>query len=50
MVPSFIDVVKEEMKTARFGFSIGKVLHAREPFTSVVRGCLFNAIGAERKR
>lgn len=50
MVPGFIDVVKEEMKTARFGFTIGNILHAREPFTSVVRGCLFNAIGAENRK
>ncbi|MBF0503590.1 MAG: hypothetical protein HQL14_00670 [Candidatus Omnitrophica bacterium] len=44
MVPGFIDVVKEEVKSAKFGFTLGNILHAKEPFTSVVRGCLFNAI------
>ncbi|MBF0330879.1 MAG: hypothetical protein HQL17_03000 [Candidatus Omnitrophica bacterium] len=44
MVPGFIDAVKDEMRTAKFGFTIGKILHAKDPFTSVVRGCLFNAI------
>ncbi|MBF0569716.1 MAG: hypothetical protein HQL18_02950 [Candidatus Omnitrophica bacterium] len=44
MVPGFIDVVKEEIRTVKFDFTLGKVLHAKEPFTSVVRGCLFNAI------
>ncbi|MEI6437162.1 MAG: hypothetical protein WCO69_00255 [Candidatus Omnitrophota bacterium] len=49
MVPGFLDVVKEEVKTAKFGFEVGRVVHAKEPFTSVVRGCLFNAIEAGRK-
>ncbi|MBF0123394.1 MAG: hypothetical protein HQL21_08350 [Candidatus Omnitrophica bacterium] len=50
MVSGFISVVKEEIKAAKFGFSVGNILHAKEPFTSVVRGCLFNAIeGGEKK-
>ncbi|MBF0511160.1 MAG: hypothetical protein HQL13_02405, partial [Candidatus Omnitrophica bacterium] len=44
MVPGFIEVVKEEIKGVKFGFPIGNILQAKEPFTSVVRGCLFNAI------
>ncbi|MBF0571438.1 MAG: cell division FtsA domain-containing protein [Candidatus Omnitrophica bacterium] len=44
MVPGFIDVVQEEIKSVKFGFPVGNILHAKEPFTSVVRGCLFNAI------
>lgn len=50
MVPGFLEVVKEEVKTAKFGFEIGQVIHAKEPFTSVVRGCLFNAIEAGKNR
>ncbi|HBR14193.1 MAG TPA: hypothetical protein DD723_01430 [Candidatus Omnitrophica bacterium] len=50
LVPGFLDVVKEEIKTAKFGFTLGKILHAKEPFTSVVRGCLFNAIEVGKKR
>ncbi len=49
MVPGFLEVVREEVKAVRFGFEVGQVIHAKEPFTSVVRGCLFNAIEAGRK-
>ncbi len=50
MVAGFLDVVKEEIKTIDFDLSIGNILAAPEPFTSVVRGCLFNAINAEQKK
>ena len=50
MVPGFLEVVKEEVKGAKFGFDIGKVTHAKDPFTSVVRGCLFNAIEAGKRQ
>ncbi|MBF0387263.1 MAG: hypothetical protein HQL20_05335 [Candidatus Omnitrophica bacterium] len=50
MVPGFLEVVKEEAKSAKFGFDIGNIIHAKEPFTSVVRGCLFNAIEAGKKK
>ncbi|MBF0477933.1 MAG: hypothetical protein HQL26_00455 [Candidatus Omnitrophica bacterium] len=49
MVPGFIDVVREEIKSIKFAFALGNVTRADEPFTSVVRGCLFNAINAGNK-
>ncbi|MBF0253404.1 MAG: hypothetical protein HQL29_06275 [Candidatus Omnitrophica bacterium] len=44
LVEGFIDVVKEEAKTINLGIPVGKIRRANEPFTSVARGCLFNAI------
>jgi len=44
MVGDFLDVVKEELKSVDLGFPVGNVKIAAEPFTSVSRGCLFNAI------
>ncbi len=44
MVEGFIDVVDDEAKNIDLGMPIGKIKLAKEPFTSVARGCLFNAI------
>jgi hypothetical protein len=49
LVAGFMDVVKEELETINFGLSVGELVLAREPFTSVARGCLFNAINAGKK-
>ncbi|MBF0217434.1 MAG: hypothetical protein HQL30_10625, partial [Candidatus Omnitrophica bacterium] len=49
MVGGFMDVVAEEIQGMNFGFQVGKLTKAEEPFTSVARGCLFNAITAEKK-
>ena len=44
MVAGFLDVVEEEIKTIDLGFVLDKLVIAKEPFTSVARGCLFKAI------
>lgn len=44
MVGDFLDVVKEEVSSLDLGFPVGNIKRAVEPFTSVSRGCLFNAI------
>ncbi len=49
MVGDFMHVVKQEIKSVDMGFDIGNMKLADEPFTSVSRGCLFNAINAERR-
>lgn len=46
MVAGFLEVVKEEIETIDFTFALGKLRIAQEPFTSVARGCLFNAMNA----
>lgn len=46
MVGGFLEIVKQELKSMDFGFSVGNVRIAQEPFTTVSRGCLFNAIYA----
>lgn len=44
MVGGFLDVVREEIQTVDLGFELDKLSIAKEPFTSVARGCLFKAI------
>ena len=44
LIGDFLDVVKEELQAIDLGFSVGSVKRAEEPFTSVAKGCLFNAI------
>lgn len=44
MVGGFLETVKEEMKTVDLGLAISNVRLAEDPFTTVSRGCLFNAI------
>ncbi len=43
MVGGFIEVVRRELKTIDLGIPINEVRLAKDPFTSVSRGCLFNA-------
>lgn len=50
MVGEFLDVVKEELKSIDLGFPVDNVKKADNPFTTVVRGCLINAVNAERHR
>jgi hypothetical protein len=50
MIGGFLDVVKEEIDIVGAGLPLGDVLRAEEPFTSVVRGCLFSAVNAAGKR
>ena len=47
MVKGFLDVVKKEIEEIDMGVDIGKIKLAEDPFTSVARGCLFNAINVE---
>ena len=44
MVGGFLEVAKEELTSVDLGFPVSNVKKAEEPFTSVARGCLFNAI------
>jgi len=50
MVGGFLDVVKEEIKSLDLRFAVDSVKKAEDPFTTVARGCLFNAISAGAKR
>ncbi|MBF0122880.1 MAG: hypothetical protein HQL21_05690 [Candidatus Omnitrophica bacterium] len=43
MVGGFIEAVRRELKTIDLGIPINEVRLAEDPFTSVSRGCLFNA-------
>ena len=47
LVGGFLEVVKEEMKSIKIGFSVGEIKKSEEPFTSVTRGCLFHAINSQ---
>jgi hypothetical protein len=49
LVPGFLEVVGEEIRTIDFGFTLGRLLKASDPFTSVARGCLFSAVSAQKK-
>lgn len=49
LVPGFLEVVAQEIKTVDCGFPLGRLRGATEPFTSVARGCLFNAINTQIK-
>ncbi|MBF0489560.1 MAG: hypothetical protein HQL15_02945 [Candidatus Omnitrophica bacterium] len=50
MVGGFLEVVKEELQTVSLGISVGDVKLSDDPFTSVVRGCLFQAINTQESK
>ncbi len=49
MVKGFLDVVMEEVKAVDLVFPLGQIKMAEDPFTSVSRGCLFNAINSDEE-
>jgi len=50
LVGGFIDMVKEELSHVKIGLSIGEIKISDDPFTSVARGCLFQAINNQESK
>jgi len=50
LVGGFIDMVKEELGHVKLGLSIGEIKISDDPFTSVARGCLFQAINNQESK
>jgi len=50
LVGGFIDVVKEELRNVQLGITINEIKISEDPFTSVARGCLFQAINTQEAR
>ena len=44
LVGDFLSVVKDRLQNVDLGFDVASIKRAEDPFTSVSRGCLFNAI------
>jgi hypothetical protein len=44
MAGNFLNVVKDEITSLEMGFKVGDISRAEDPFATVSRGCLFNAI------
>lgn len=44
----FLDVVREELHTVKFGLPLGAIKRSADPLTSVSRGCLFHAINSDK--
>jgi len=50
LVGGFIDVVKEELRNVQLGLTINDIKLSEDPFTSVARGCLFQAINTQESK
>jgi len=50
LVGGFLDMVKEELKNVQLGLKVNEIKISEDPFTSVARGCLFQAINIQEAK
>ena len=50
LVGGFLEVVKEELRNVQLGLTINEIKISEDPFTSVARGCLFQAINTQESK
>ncbi len=50
LVGGFIEVVKEELVNVKLGLEVNEIRISEDPFTSVARGCLFQAINNQESK
>ena len=50
LVGGFLDVVKEELRNVQLGLNVNEIKISEDPFTSVARGCLFQAINTQESK